>query len=74
MVYILSRGTSTDSILLRKELPLGMLLVDVVVVLQPLSPTTFGTEARIYFGRFILYIRGLLLWPIPLDHGLPRPL
>ena len=31
MVHILSRGTSTDSILLWKELPLGMLLVDVVL-------------------------------------------
>ena len=31
MVHILSRGTSTDSILLRKELPLGMLLIDVVL-------------------------------------------
>ncbi|RVW69001.1 hypothetical protein CK203_061089 [Vitis vinifera] len=31
MVRILSRGTSTDSILLRKELPPGMLLVDVVM-------------------------------------------
>ena len=30
---------------------------------QPLSPTTFGTEARSYCGRFIPYIRGLLLWP-----------
>ena len=31
MVHILSRGTSTDSILLWKELPLGMLLIDVVL-------------------------------------------
>ena len=31
MVHILSRGTSIDSILLRKELPPGMLLVDVVL-------------------------------------------
>ena len=31
MVCILSRGTSIDLILLRKELPLGMLLVDVVL-------------------------------------------
>ena len=30
MVLILSKGTSTDSIILRKELPHGMLLVDVV--------------------------------------------
>ena len=27
-----------------------------------------------YFGRFIPYIRGLLLWPAPLDHGLSHPL
>ena len=27
-----------------------------------------------YFGRVIPYIRGLLLWPAPLDHGLPHPL
>ena len=31
MVHILSRGTSTDSVLLRKELSPGMLLVDVVL-------------------------------------------
>ena len=31
MVHILSKGTFTDSILLRKELPPGMLLVDVVL-------------------------------------------
>ena len=31
MVRILSRGTSIDSILFRKELPPGMLLVDVVL-------------------------------------------
>ena len=31
MVCILSRGTSTDSILLRKELPPGMLFVDMVL-------------------------------------------
>ena len=31
MVYILSKETSTNSVLLRKELPLGMLLVDVVL-------------------------------------------
>ena len=31
MVHILSRGTSIDSILLRKELPLGMLLINVVL-------------------------------------------
>ena len=30
---------------------------------QPISPTTFGTEAMSYFGCFIPYIRGLLLWP-----------
>ena len=31
MVRILSKGTSANSILLRKELPPGMLLVDVVL-------------------------------------------
>ncbi|RVW69428.1 hypothetical protein CK203_061779 [Vitis vinifera] len=31
MVHILSRGTSTDSIILRNELPPRMLLVDVVL-------------------------------------------
>ena len=31
MVHILSRGTSVDSVLLWKELPPGMLLVDVVL-------------------------------------------
>ena len=31
MVHILSRETFTDSVILRKELPLGMLLVDVVL-------------------------------------------
>ena len=31
MVHILSRGTSTDSVLLRKELSPGMLLIDMVL-------------------------------------------
>ena len=31
MVHILSKGTSTDSVLLRKELPPRMLLVDMVL-------------------------------------------
>ena len=31
MVRILSRGTSSDMIIMRKELPPGMLLVDVVL-------------------------------------------
>ncbi|RVW25899.1 hypothetical protein CK203_117487 [Vitis vinifera] len=31
MVRILSRGTSSQRIIMRKELPLGMLLVDVVL-------------------------------------------
>ncbi|RVW68489.1 hypothetical protein CK203_063434 [Vitis vinifera] len=31
MVHILCRGTSTNSIILRKKLPLGMLLIDVVL-------------------------------------------
>ncbi|RVW58077.1 hypothetical protein CK203_114518 [Vitis vinifera] len=31
MVHILSRGTSEDSVLLRKKLPLGILLVDVLL-------------------------------------------
>ncbi|RVW72109.1 hypothetical protein CK203_054776 [Vitis vinifera] len=44
------------------------------VALQPLFPTTFSTEASNYFGHFIPYIRGLLLWSAPLDHGLPHPL
>ena len=43
-------------------------------MLQPLSLTTFTTEAMSYFGCFIPYIEGLLLWPVPLDHGLPHPL
>ena len=43
-------------------------------MLQPLSLTTFTTEARSYFGHFIPYIEGLLLWPVPLDHGLSHPL
>ena len=43
-------------------------------MLQPLSPTAFGTEAMSYLGCFVPHIRGLLLWPTPLDHGLPHPL
>ena len=31
MVHILSRGTFVDSILLRKELPPGMLIIDVLL-------------------------------------------
>ena len=43
-------------------------------MLQPLSITTFSTEEMSYFGLFISYIRGLLLWLAPLDHGLSHPL
>ena len=42
--------------------------------LQSLFPTTFNTEAMSYLGCFVPHIRGLLLWPTPLDRGLPRPL
>ena len=42
--------------------------------LQPFSLTTFNIEDMSYFGRVIPYIRGLLLWPAPLDYGLPHPL
>ena len=42
--------------------------------LQFLSLIAFGTEAMSYLGCFVLHIKGLLLWPTPLDHGLPRPL
>ncbi|KAL6346189.1 hypothetical protein AAG906_027934 [Vitis piasezkii] len=56
MVRILSMGTSTDLILLWKEPPPRMLLVDVVTIS--------------YLGCFVPHIRGLLLWPTPLDHGL----
>ncbi|RVW22760.1 hypothetical protein CK203_099356 [Vitis vinifera] len=38
--------------------------------LQPLSLTAFGTEVMSYLGCFVSHIKGLLLWPIPLDHGL----
>ncbi|RVW19084.1 hypothetical protein CK203_087644 [Vitis vinifera] len=50
------QGTSTDSVLLRKELLPGMLLIDMVVALQPLSITTFSTEEMSYFGCVIPYI------------------
>ena len=73
MVCILSKGTFTDLILLRKKLPPGMLLVD-GATFQPLSLTAFGIEVMSYLGCFVPHIKGLLLWPTPLDHGLPHPL
>ena len=42
--------------------------------LQPLSLATFSAKEMSYFGRVVLYIRGLLLWPAPPDYGLPHPL
>ncbi|KAL6344226.1 hypothetical protein AAG906_035451 [Vitis piasezkii] len=55
--FLRARG----SIFFRQWSPCG-------ATLQPLSLIAFGTEAMSYFGRFIPYIRGLLLWPTPLDH------
>ena len=49
MVYILSRGTSTDSILLRKELSPGMLLVDVV-----LRSNLFSLQHSVHRRRAVL--------------------
>ncbi|RVW16001.1 hypothetical protein CK203_101957 [Vitis vinifera] len=45
MVCILSKGTSTDSILLRNELPPGMLLVDVVLCTN-LFPLQHSVQRR----------------------------
>ncbi|RVW60429.1 hypothetical protein CK203_112737 [Vitis vinifera] len=44
------------------------------VAFQPLSLTTFNIKEMSYFGRVVSYIRGLLLWPTPPDHGLLHPL
>ncbi|RVW98974.1 hypothetical protein CK203_033863 [Vitis vinifera] len=52
-----------------KELPPGMLLVD-VVLRSNLFPYSIQYRGDELFGCFIPYIRGLLLWPTPLDHGL----
>ncbi|RVW76489.1 hypothetical protein CK203_053370 [Vitis vinifera] len=45
MVHILSRGTFTDLVILRKELPLGMLLVDMVLH-SNLFPLQHSIERR----------------------------
>ena len=72
MVRILSRGTSTDSILLRKEFPLGMLLVDVVLRtnLFPLQHSVqrhgaildalFRISEGFYFGSHHLIMASLI--------------
>ena len=72
MVHILSRGTSTDSIFLRNELPLGMLIVDVVLCsnLFPLQHSVQRREAILdmlfcilegfYFGPHHLIMASLI--------------
>ncbi|RVW87304.1 hypothetical protein CK203_037169 [Vitis vinifera] len=47
MVRILSRGTSTASVLTRRELPSGMLLIDVLLRAN-LSPSAQSSEERSY--------------------------
>ncbi|RVW83489.1 hypothetical protein CK203_051767 [Vitis vinifera] len=49
MVHILSRGTSTDSILLRKKLPPRMLLVNVVLQSFYFGPYHFIMASLVYF-------------------------
>ena len=72
MVHILSRGTSTDSIILRNELPPRMLLVDVVLRsnLFPLQHSVqrrwsildalFRISEGFYFGPHQLIIASLI--------------
>ena len=72
MVRILSRGTSEDSFLLRKELPSGMLLVDVLLrsnifPLQhsrqrrgPILDALFKIFEGFYFGPYHLIMAALL--------------
>ena len=72
MVHILSRGTSIDSILLRKELPPGMLLVDVVLRSNLFSlqhsvqrraailDTLFRISEGFYFGPHHLIMASLI--------------
>nr|CAN72740.1 hypothetical protein VITISV_008884 [Vitis vinifera] len=74
MVHILSRGTFTDLVILRKELSTWDAPRRHGASLQPLSLTTFNREEMNYFGRVIPHIRRLVLWPTPLDYGLPHPL
>ena len=52
MVHILSRGTSIDLILLRKELPLGMLLVDVLL------------RSNLFLLQHLVQRRGAILGPL----------
>ena len=71
MVCILSKGTSTDSILLQKELPLRMLLVDVVLHsnLFPLQQSVqrrgaildalFRISEGFYFGPYHLIMASI---------------
>ena len=72
MVHILSRETSTDSVLLRKELPPGMLLVDVVLRSNLFSlqhsvqrraailDTLFRISEGFYFGPHHLIMASLI--------------
>ena len=72
MVRILSRGTSRDTCLLRKELPCGMLLVDVLLrsnifFLQhsvqrwgPILDMLFRISEGFYFGPHHLIMAALL--------------
>ncbi|RVW12577.1 hypothetical protein CK203_106349 [Vitis vinifera] len=72
MVRILSRGTSKDSYLLRKELPSGMLLIDVLLrsnifplqhLVQrqgPILDALFRISEGFYFGPHHLIMAALL--------------
>ena len=69
MVHILSRGTSSDSVLLLKELPPRMLLID-VLLRSKFFPFQHLVQRRGAIPRrVILDFKGLLLWPSSLNYG-----
>ena len=61
MVRILSRGISTASVLTRKELPSGMLLIDVLLRanLSPFSTKFRGEE--LYLRPYLGFLRNITL-------------
>ncbi|RVW20229.1 hypothetical protein CK203_112025 [Vitis vinifera] len=57
MVRILSRGTSTASVLTRRELPSGMLLIDVLLRANLFPFSKFREE--LYLRRYLGFLRAI---------------
>ena len=72
MVSILSRGTSSDRIIMRKELPPGMLLFDVVLRTN-LFPLQHRVKRRGAILEALFRISEGDYFGPPFDYGRPPP-